>query len=74
MFSQERVTPVALVTGAFLLHDIACAFRRIRPMSNVYRGASLIKKRTPLEPYRRHMRRALGGPRGALFLMSEVPL
>ena len=29
---------MALTTGAFLLHDIACAFGRIRPMSNVYRG------------------------------------
>ena len=40
-----------------------------------YRGASLIRKRPPTRTYPR----ALGivllqGPRGALFLMSEVPL
>ena len=40
-----------------------------------YRGTSLIRNRPP--PYDHH--RALGmvllqGPRGALFLMSEVPL
>ena len=35
-----------------------------------YRGTSTIRKRTPLGPYRRPMRRVLGGGR---FLMGEVP-
>jgi len=41
----------------------------------VYRGTSLIRKRPPLGPYRRPMRRAQWFPqRGGRFLTSEVPL
>jgi len=36
----------------------------------VYRGASLVRKRTPPRTYRR----PLWGPERALFLMKEVPL
>ena len=40
-----------------------------------YRGTSLIRKRTPLGPYRRPMLRVLGGSyRHGRFLMDEVPL
>ena len=40
-----------------------------------YRGASLIRKRTPLGPYRRPMPRVLGESLGAgRFLMGEVTL
>ena len=40
-----------------------------------YRGASLIRDRTPLGPYRRPVPRVLGGSYwGGRFLMSEVPL
>ena len=40
-----------------------------------YRGTSLIRKRTPLGPYRRLMPRVLGGSwGGGRFLMSEVPM
>jgi len=40
-----------------------------------YRGTSLIRKRTPLGPYRRPMPRVLGGSwGGGRFLMGEVPL
>ena len=39
------------------------------------RGTSLIRKRTPLGPYRRPMPRVLGGSYGrGRFLMDEVPL
>ena len=43
--------------------------------SGKYRGTSLIRKRLPLGPYDRHLRRALwrSGGWGA-FLMSEVAL
>jgi len=41
----------------------------------MYRGTSLIRKRTPLGPYSRPMPRVLGGSYGGEhFLMSEVPL
>ena len=40
-----------------------------------YTGASLTRKRNPLEPYRRPVPRVLGGPEGGgRFLMGEVPL
>ena len=40
-----------------------------------YRGASLIRQRTPLGPYRRPMPRVLGGSEGGgRFFMGEVPL
>ena len=40
-----------------------------------YRGTSLIRKRTPLGPYRRPTPRVLGGSQGGgRFLMGEVPL
>jgi len=40
-----------------------------------YRGTSLTRKRTPLEPYRRPVPRVLEGSQGGgRFLMSEVPL
>ena len=40
-----------------------------------YRDTSLIRKRTPLGPYRRPMPRVLGGSQGGgCFLMGEVPL
>ena len=40
-----------------------------------YRGTSLIRNSTPLEPYSRNMPRALRWSQGGgLFLMSEVPL
>ena len=40
-----------------------------------YRGTSLARKRSPLEPYRRLMPRVLGGfYGGGRFLMGEVPL
>ena len=40
-----------------------------------YRGTSLIRKRTPLGPYRRPMPRILGRSRGGgHFLMGEVSL
>ena len=40
-----------------------------------YRGTSLIRKRTPLGPYRRPMPKVLGGSQGGgRFLMGEVPL
>ena len=39
------------------------------------RSTSLVRKRTPLGPYRRLMPRVLGGLEGGgRFLMSEVPL
>ena len=42
---------------------------------SAYRGASLIRKCTPLGPYRRPMPRLLGGSYGGgCFLMGEVPL
>ena len=41
----------------------------------IYRGTSLIRKRTPLGPYLRPMPRVLGGSYwGGRFLMGEVPL
>jgi hypothetical protein len=41
----------------------------------MYRGTSLIRKRTPLGPYRRKIPRVLGGSYGGgRFLMSEVLL
>ena len=41
----------------------------------VYRGTSVIRKRTPVGPYSRTMPRVLGGSQGGLrFLMGEVPL
>jgi len=59
---QERPTPAHLEPAS----DVGC---------EVYRGASLIRKRTPLGPFRRPMPRVLGGSwRGGRFLMSEVPL
>jgi len=40
-----------------------------------YRGTSLIRKRSPLGPYRRAIPRVLGGSEGGgRFLMGEVPL
>ena len=43
--------------------------------SNLYRGTSPTRKRTPLGPYRRPLPRVLGGSWwGARFLMSELPL
>ena len=40
-----------------------------------HRGTSLIRKRTPLGPYRRPIPRLLWGSQdGVRFLMSEVPL
>ena len=40
-----------------------------------YRGTSLIKKRTPLGPYRRPMPRVPGGSEGGWrFLLGKVPL
>ena len=43
--------------------------------SRVYRGTSLIRKRTPLGPYPRPMPRVLGRSwGGGDFLMGEVPL
>ena len=40
-----------------------------------YRGASLMRNRPTLGPYRRPMPRALGGSQGGRqFLMGEVPL
>ena len=36
-----------------------------------YRGTSLIRKRHPLGPYSRHMRRTLRGPRGDAFLYER---
>jgi hypothetical protein len=42
---------------------------------NAYRGTSLMRKHTPLGPYRRPVPRVLGGSLGGgCFLMSEVPL
>ena len=42
---------------------------------SMYRGTSLIRKRTPLGLYRRPMPRVLGGFwGGGRFLMGEVPL
>ena len=42
--------------------------------SNLYRGTSLMRKRTPLGPYRTPMTRVLGGSQtGWRFLMGEVP-
>ena len=39
-----------------------------------YGGTSLIRKRTPLGPYRRPMPRVLGGPRGVdAFLWGRYP-
>ena len=41
----------------------------------LYRGTSLIRKRTPLGPYRRPMPRVLGWSQGGgRFFMGEVPL
>ena len=41
----------------------------------LYRGTSLMRMRTPLGPYRRPMRRVLGGSYGGgRFLMGEAPL
>jgi len=41
----------------------------------LYRGTSLIRKRTPLGPYRRPVRRVLGKAQwGGRFLMGKVPL
>ena len=41
----------------------------------VYRGTSLLRKRTPLGPYRKPIPRVLGGSwGGGRFLMDEVPL
>ena len=53
--------------------------RGARPHSlgalRAYRGTSLIRKRTPLGPYRRPIPRVLGGSKGGgRFLMSEPPL
>jgi hypothetical protein len=46
-----------------------------RAVNQARRGTSLIRKRTPLGPYRRPMSRDLGGSWGGeRFLMSEVPL
>ena len=43
--------------------------------SYMYRGTSLIRKSTPLGPYRRLRPRVLGGSQGdGRFLMGEVPL
>ena len=45
------------------------------PASHEYRGASLIRKRTPLGPYRRPMPRVLRGSYGnERFLMGEIPV
>ena len=44
-------------------------------MEGVYRGTSLLRKPTSLEPYRRHMPRVLGGSQGGgRFIMGEVTL
>jgi hypothetical protein len=49
--------------------------RRRFAESGRYRGTSLVRKRTPLGPYRRSIPRVLGGSYGGgRFLMSEVPL
>ena len=41
----------------------------------VYRGTSLVRKRTPLGPYRRPIPKVLGGSEGdGRFLMGEVTL
>ena len=43
--------------------------------SDPYRGFSLTRKRTPLEPYRMPMPRVLGGAwKGRRFFMGKVPL
>ena len=42
---------------------------------HAYRGTSLMRKRTPLGPYRRPMPGVLGGSyEGGRFFMGEVPL
>ena len=47
----------------------------LQPGYELYRGTSLTRKRTSLEPYRRPMPRVLGGSwRGGHFLMGKVPL
>ena len=57
------------------LESVLVPVGRLDPMLAASRiriqGTSLIRKRTPLGPYRRPMPRVLGGGR---FLMSEVPL
>ena len=56
---------VAMTRSAPLPFSVTC----------VYRGTSLIRKRTPLGPYSRTMPMALWGSwGGGLFLMSEVLL
>ena len=46
-----------------------------RQVLGPYRGTSLTRKCTPLEPYRRPMTRVLGGfEEGGRVLMGEVPL
>jgi len=60
---HERRTPVRL-----------CLFTGLRPQ--MYRGALLIRKRTPLGPYRRPLSRVLLGVRGgwAFFYGSGTPI
>jgi len=41
--------------------SMARALQRVLPAPCAYRGTSLIRKRTPLRPYRRLMPRVLGG-------------
>jgi len=62
--------------GCFLLSEVGieggCFLMGEVPLN---RGISLIIKRHPLEPYSRHMRRALWRPLVKVpFLLSEVPL
>jgi len=47
----------------------------LTPHHSLYRGISLVRKRTPLGPYRRPMPGVLRGSYGdGRFLMGEVPL
>ena len=48
---------------------------QVTPLPSFYLSTSLIRKRTPLGPYRGSTSKSLGGSRGGeRFLMSEVPL
>ena len=63
------------VSLVVIIFEITGGLEYILPVnSKPYRGASSIRKRTPLGPFRRLMRRALGGSLGdGLFLRTKYP-
>jgi len=73
---------VVLWGGRFLMREVPLYTARLPTYQHGYpftgggyRGTSLIRKRTPLGPYRRPVPRVLGVSHGGgRFLMGEVPL